>query len=262
MQEQLKEDELVTLAENCTYLGRRWLDTIPFNSTTTIQGRVVERGLMGRTLCPVDQPCPLCHSRMGLGHSEVCAKGAGQRTALHDNVKRVLARFLRRAQDTQVVMEPSVGLRPARDGTSLVDENGRRRTDLRVMGDASLRGDASDIDISFASGHTARASIVARMQAIAAIRAAKGPVAAAEATVQQVLEERATAKRRTYEALSAHAFLPVVLSPGGVLHPTAASCLTLWKAKIKHFDYMLQVLSVQMVVMRAGVSGALGRREV
>ena len=128
------------------------------------------------------------------------------------------------------------------------------------MGDASLRGDASDFDLSFASGHTARARVVARTQTIAAIRTAKGPVAAAEAVLQQMLEERATVKRRTYESLSSHAFFPLVVSPGGVLHKTAAACLAHWKTKVQHFDYMLQLISVHMLVMRAGVSGALGRR--
>lgn len=175
-----------------------------------------------------------------------------QRTGRHEHIKFLLLRFLKRVKNGQAVAEPLAIGRRTVQGTIQYTDDSRRRGDLRIIGPAALDGQASELDITVTSIHTALGTRQHRTAAIKKLRAEKGAWQAAAEGIRQTLDVKAQDKIRQYESILANDFYPLAFSAGGVQHATTERCFKHWSDKIPSFRYMMQLISVHLLRARAG----------
>ena len=136
----LSDQQIKTVVESATGLGKKWLSIVPFHAQLQLTDFQVSTGLHVRTLVPgPGAVCNQCGLRTHeVSHAEVCVHRQRWNTARHEQVKRAIASALSRIQGVAVVVEPLIG------GTA-------RRNDIRVTGNPTCGIARHEYDVTVVS---------------------------------------------------------------------------------------------------------------
>lgn len=148
----LGDKERKTLVESSSSLGRKWLSTIPWNSTQRLSDFEVSAALHYRTLLPSTSICQRCGALPTLGHSETCSRGSTWKYSRHNAILHTIGDAIKSVDGTRVDIEPSsIGVT-------------NQRNDLRVWGSLATGATNTEHDVkvySILADH-AHSSLVAR----------------------------------------------------------------------------------------------------
>lgn len=168
------------LLENASFLGRRWLQTLPIQKSSIIADKDAIEVLRSRLLTPIKPigaPCSLCGAIATLQHQDTCKAAARRWIGRHNQVSRAFIKALSSRADLKVEAEPTLDL-------------GGLRADFSVL----LGSNYYYYDV--------------KIVAIGAESADPDPY--------KTLATIAKEKRRKYQALGPY-FHPIVISAGGLM---------------------------------------------
>lgn len=132
----LNTDETKIFYDNSSYLGSRWLSTIPFGPHLKLSNHHISAGLHIRTLRSGSHTtCKWCPFPNETGHDDTCNSRANWRLARHEVLKKILAEAISADRASNVQVEPGI-------------QGSRRRTDSLVEGPAATHGLATFYDLS------------------------------------------------------------------------------------------------------------------
>lgn len=247
----LHHAERMTVIENGSAWGRRWLSVIPSNYFLWMSDTEVAMALQSRTLVPPQiGACQLCgRPNPAIDHAESCAGTQRYRVGRHEAVKYALARALRVIPETRVDVEPVVihsdGLR------------GSVYNDVRFSGSMSANLPPMEFDVKVTGVMTDAFDLPMSKQPTTNI---------APATERHLHTCLAALAQRTIDNLPPSAelaagatFHPFVLSAGGVMEK---GTMAVWK-KIKDklpvgtASLLRQQVSVGLMQRRAAAMAAV-----
>ncbi|KAL9940408.1 hypothetical protein V8E36_001113, partial [Tilletia maclaganii] len=195
----------VAFEANKARLARRWFSAIPFSPKLCLSDRAVQFGLALRTLATTGQQnCPRCYAPPSLGHYETCRQRDHHYIRRHNAARDALARALRSAPDTRVIVEPRVE-----------ERHGALRTDLRIIGRGAPNGAVVEVDLTF----TSLATQAARQWLHHSSSEAAwqwGSTQGAKWCTEQHLEMCAREKCKKYVGMASTDFVPLVFSLDGI----------------------------------------------
>ena len=219
--------QLAILAENKSYLGRRWLSSLPSTKVLELDDSELASALRIRMLlrgkdAPAanlaanapETPCSRCGELYFHGHEDTCKARTRKTAYRHDFLCRELNRAIAAIPGTRSTIEPRVsGVTAARGDLEVVNSSGTTYYDLTVV-------------------------------AVTAKSAAKDPFS--------TLNTAELDKKRKYSALG-NSLKPLVFSPGGLL---GARTSTEYKAiqqalSYSGATYLDRILSVTLARFRA-----------
>lgn len=194
-QKQLEQDldqlQYRAWEENCAYLGRKWLGTLPTSKGACFEDPEATEAIRSRLLLPVrpiGSLCSYCATEAQIGHEDTC-KGASRRwIARHDQITRAFNKSLSCRASLEVELEPLLPV-PADHASD------------------SLRA-----DFAATLGNT---RIYYDVQVVAINKPSAKPEALA------TLQEAAAEKQRKYSAIG-HCFKPLIFSSGGLMEKETA----------------------------------------
>ncbi|CEJ95204.1 hypothetical protein VHEMI10699 [[Torrubiella] hemipterigena] len=104
----ISEPERNALAENASYLGRRWIEVLPTSPNTMFTDAEITEGLRNRLLIPIkppDLPCTHCAARTAINHQDTCKAAQRRYQARHDQINRAITKTLSCREDLEVAPE-------------------------------------------------------------------------------------------------------------------------------------------------------------
>jgi len=216
--------EAQSVHESATYLGRRWLSIIPFNSSLKLSDFELSAALHHRTLCPSKRTyCQHCGSRNEIMHDEVCPARPKWRIARHEQLKHTLADALGRC--------PSLGkvrIEPYIPGTHL-------RTDISISGSQANGTGPQEFDITIVS------------LASSQFRSTDPN----KNTLQHVLSRAAQAKSNKYATRTASKFVPLVFSLGGAMETQCRATLQGWREHMPLGCHSFLMKRISILLLKA-----------
>ncbi|KAL9937131.1 hypothetical protein V8E36_004366 [Tilletia maclaganii] len=216
----------VAFEANKARLARRWFSAIPFSPKLCLSDRAVQFGLALRTLATTGQQnCPRCYAPPSLGHYETCRQRDHHYIRRHNAARDALARALRSAPETRVIVEPRVE-EPAPNGAVV------------------------EVDLTFTSLATQAArQWLHHSNSEAAWQ--RGSAQGAKWCTEQHLEMCAREKCKKYVDMASTDFVPLVFSLDGIEAKDTHQALQHWRLLIPSFPFLLDELSVLLLVTRA-----------
>jgi hypothetical protein len=222
--------DCITLADNSSSLGRRWLTTIPYFPALRLSDPEVSAALHIRTLCPGQSPnCRHCALPNIPGHDDLCSARPNWRLARHEVVKKSLMRHLSSIPQVAITPEPPVP-----------DSN--MRTDFRITGVASPLGVSSELDLTIVAPTSA--------QALASAPLSITSFHGAQQQLQKHLQLIANEKNTKYSGKTATPFLPLVISSGGTMGQDAKRAFELWK-QVSPSPFPFLKTHISLLLLRA-----------
>jgi len=180
--------------ENSSYLGRRWLNTLPTAKGITFTDPEATEALRARLLLPVrppETPCNYCAAEAALGHEDLC-KGASRRwLARHNQITRAFEKTLTSRPDLEFELEPHI---PGQAPEAPVPQAPPRADFAVTLGNTRYFYDVQIVAINKQSARTEAAA---------------------------TLQEAAAEKQRKYKGLG-HCFKPLIVSAGGLMEKETA----------------------------------------
>lgn len=241
--QRLLPEEMARVHENAALLARSHLRVIPYHARLQVRDVMVSLNLHLRCLSrPLYDTCTLCtvsSSAHPSTHIEQCIKV--NRTARHEHGKFALARALGTAPATTTTPEPPA---PANPGVF---------NDLRVLGGPGSPFGDHDIDISIVSITTqaSRHKYAACTKQSSPGDPSAGPLSVARGILEKAALfklARQVHKDRTLPP-DAPAFVPFIISSGGLLHDAGEEYLRKLKLKLKPHVYsnLVAELSISLL---------------
>lgn len=78
--------------DDMSYMGSRWLSTLPFSAEFKLKDKVISAGLLIRTLKPgASAICRHCFAPNTVGHDDICGSRQNWKLARHEMIKKTLA---------------------------------------------------------------------------------------------------------------------------------------------------------------------------
>ena len=233
----LTDQQIKTVLESATGLGKKWLSIVPFHAQLQLTDFQVSTGLHVKTLIP--GPGAVCNQcglqTLEVGHAEVCVHRHNWSTARHEQVKRAIASALSKIQGVAVVVEPLIG------GTA-------RRNDIRITGNPMSGVARHEYDVTVVSLST-RDSVNTR---IPPNLLPEDPVARCYALIAKFLDSKAEDKIRRLPR-NGIPFTPLVFTVGGMMDKGTVEVMKLWQDTMPPaaFSTLCQQLSLILLKARA-----------
>ena len=233
----LTDQQIKTILESSTGLGKKWLSIVPFHASLRLSDFEVSAGLHVKTLLP--RPggvCPECGTRtLEVGHAEVCVHRQRWNTARHEQVKRAIASALSKIQGVAIVVEPLIG------GTA-------RRNDIRVTGNPTSGVARHEYDVTVVSLST-RDSVETR---IPPNLSPDDPAERCYVLIAKFLDSKANDKIRRLPR-NGVPFTPLVFTVGGMMDKGTVDVMKLWQDIMPPaaFSTLCQQLSLILLKARA-----------
>ncbi|KAK4685369.1 hypothetical protein P7C73_g4779, partial [Tremellales sp. Uapishka_1] len=223
--------------ENASVIGHSG-STIPLFYSLRLNDSTVSTGLCIRTLARHHRPVCKCGLPADFLHEEVCSRAS--QVGRHNNVRDVIAKYLRRIPNTDVHVEP---------GTS---EGGRRSViGLRGPGGSGRRDVDYDLKIYSAEASTASLSGLDRR------RPSGDTVDLNDFSREQCQKWLAFVSRRAERNKpdSRVDFEPLVLSSGGLMHDNTVKEFGMWRGDMEaqsegSFTRMLEAINISLLIAR------------
>lgn len=233
----LSDQQIKTILESSTGLGKKWLSIVPFHASLRLSDFEVSAGLHIKTLLPAPGGvCRHCGIRtLEVGHAEVCVHRQKWNTARHEQVKRAIASALSKIPGVAVVVEPLIG------GTV-------RRNDIRVTGNPTSGVARHEYDITVVSLST-RDSVETR---IPPNLAPDEPTERCYSLIAKFLDSKANDKIRRLPR-NGIPFTPLVFTVGGMMDKGTVEVMKLWQDTMPPaaFSTLCQQLSLILLKARA-----------
>ena len=238
MMEDLTVPERMTIVENASAVGRRWLSVIPTQPQACLNDFEMALALRHRTLSPPQTDrCRMCgHQQPDMFHAESCRHTQGDRQRRHEVVKYALGRALARTPGSSVIYEPIVIERAPSQA---------RYNDVRYSGsiECGLRPMEFDVKVlglgttNHGLGRPLPPSTTGYIEQ-ARQRAAEGLKKLAEHTARDLPENIVLVPGSTFH--------PFVLSAGGLAEGGTTKVLDELKQQLPPgaFSFMTQVISI------------------
>ena len=233
----LTDQQIKTVLESASGLGRRWLSVVPFHQSLRLTDFEVSAALHVKTLHPGSGPvCTQCGTlTIEAGHAEVCTQRDRWNTARHEQVKRAIAAALSKIRGVTIVVEPLI------DGTA-------RRNDIRVTGNAESGIARHEYDVTVVSLST-RDSVNTRFPRNLAPR---DPEERCHGLIQKFLNT-VSANKTSRMPAGEVLFTPLVFSLGGMMDRRTVQEIQQWEWLLPQgaFSTLCQQLSVILLKARA-----------
>ena len=239
----LTAPERAQLLESASVLGRKWLDTIPFNNSLRLSDFDLSAALQVRTMVPErDTHCQHCGAPSDLGHDEVCHQRHPWTLWRHEAVKNAIGNALGTLHGITARLEPPT------HGTS-------RRNDISIVSRSGpIRSEEFDISVVSLASQAARAAVAPPQTT-----QDPTPLALASILANKHLDSTASAKRRREPALDAprpaqhRPFTPFIFSLGGLMESGTRDALQLWKTVMTGGAYSYMIRRLTLALLRARV---------
>jgi hypothetical protein len=229
----LDNQQVKTILESASGLGRKWLSVIPFYEGLRLSDFEISAALHHRTLNPGSAVCSLCGIINSAGHAEVCKKGTAWFVARHEQVKYAIKRTLETIEGVKVAVEPYIA-------------NTNRRNDLLVTGSeaSGMANQEYDITVvSLATQDSVETYIPPHIQPTKP--AEKGHV-----YIRKFLATKAADKRKKLPNGNVP-FTPLVFTVGGMMDDDTAKCLKAWQHLVTPSAFSTLCQQLSLILLRA-----------
>jgi hypothetical protein len=231
----LTDQQIKTVLESGSGLGKKWLSIVPFYSSLRLSDFEISAGLHVKTLLPgPGVVCRQCGVRtVEVGHAEVCVHRQRWSTARHEQVKRAIASALSKIPGVAVVVEPLI------EGTA-------RRNDIRITGSQASGVARHEYDVTVVSLST-RDSVNTR---IPPTSLSDDPAERCHALIDKFLDSKAEDKIRRLPR-NGIPFTPLVFTVGGMMDKGTVAILQLWKETMPAATFATLCQQLSLILLKA-----------
>ena len=136
VQQKLSQGQEAVRMENSSYLGRRWLSTLPTSQPLLLADMDIATALSIRLLTtPEDEQdtCRHCNRTYTFGHEDACRARTRQTIVKHDKICQALATALQTCPNNKIFLEPQGDYRGTRTDIRIDNPRGSVFLDISVI---------------------------------------------------------------------------------------------------------------------------------
>lgn len=234
----LSDHNLQMHVDNSSYMGSRWLSTLPFSAEFKLKNKVVSAGLLLRCLRPgANAQCRHCFAPNVNGHDDICSARPTWRVARHEMIKKTLAWAISTESRSSVRLEPGVTSRDS-----------RMRTDLEISGPAATHGSKTCYDLTI---RAPTSTMMLNRPASSVLEQYETRIDKARTEMKMALDAMHVEKERIYaERVAPTHFEAIVFSLGGTIGGRTQVLIDHWRRTVPIFSNAMERISLTLLRAR------------